>query len=296
MTGIVLCLSAAAMGVDYGWQPVEGGIEYIIQIEPQLVDSLKAGRDIFSDLPKTAQRVRSYRITVGKGRLPHHGEPPPDSAVVPAGGEEATSTDPDQPAGDEQEIDLSQLPGPVLRPALTLGDGNPKGDDEPRHLAAETEPVANQVAGYHEASAQPPAGDADSHKSVRSEPSTKPSPRADKVALKSAAKAAQGDKQEQDHQEAASPSDSKPAATASVPAKPSAIQLGLFTSLACNAFLLWVATGQRSRYRALVQRMFAGPGNSAPALTAPDAGSPRWEQIGEHELPDDKQPVDSKQP
>src|SRR5487761_1554116 len=118
MTGMFVCLSAAVMGVDYGWQPVAGGgIEYIIQIEPELLDSLKSGHDIFSDLPTSVRNVRSYRITVGAGRLPHHGEPPPSSAVVPAGGPLKNGVRPvvtqeKTPEKSPTEIDLSQLPGP----------------------------------------------------------------------------------------------------------------------------------------------------------------------------------------
>src|SRR5690349_9690530 len=124
MTGMLVCLSAAVLGVDYGWQPVAGGdIEYIIQIEPELLDSLKAGHDIFSDLPMSVRNIRSYRITVGSGRLPHHGEPPPSSAVVPAGGppkKGIRSSDAGRDAN-PADIDLSQLPGPVLGPALVSG-------------------------------------------------------------------------------------------------------------------------------------------------------------------------------
>src|ERR1700753_4078518 len=104
MTGLLFCLSAAAMGVDYGWQPLAGGgIEYIIQIDPALVDSLKAGSDLFSDLPSSVSNVRRYRITVGNERLPPSGEPPP--AVVPASGP-ATSDDGTRPRAKPAEVDM----------------------------------------------------------------------------------------------------------------------------------------------------------------------------------------------
>jgi hypothetical protein len=77
------------VGIDYGWQPVaDGGFEYIIQIEPETLDSLKKGQDIFSQLPPKLRGIRAYRITVGTGPLPHEGEPPPESLT------HATETEP----------------------------------------------------------------------------------------------------------------------------------------------------------------------------------------------------------
>lgn len=278
MVGIVICLSAAAMGVDYGWQPVEGGIEYIIQIEPHLIESMKSGRDIFSDLPKTAQCVRSYRITVGTGRLPHQGEPPPDSAVVPAVGEEAASAE-DQ-SGEENGVDLSQLPGPILRPALTMDQPDRKAAVEPRRLNDEMEPVENRAA-YRQTTQSPKERTATDNSKNREKPATTsqaakpnlhpvPQNKPTKTELK------------QPSDEAESPSDKKPNVPA-VATTPSALQLGLFTSLACNAFLLWVAVDHRSRYRALMRRIFDGP-RAAITSNVVDEG-PRWEQLGEQEKP-----------
>lgn len=288
MTGIVICLSAAAMGVDYGWKPLAGGgIEYIIQVEPQMVDSLKSGRDIFSDLPRTAQPIRSYRITVGTVRLPHHGEPPPDSAVVTAAGEEVGSAADEQASGQESGFDLSQLPGPVLRPALTLGDPNHKNPGEPEHLRDEREPNANRVAGYHDST-------------VSRSQNREPKPNRSRQSATSAGPNAASQRQpaaadrDHDHHDAQSPSDAKPAATTTAASKPSVLELGLFASLACNAFLLWVTTGQRSRYRGLVRHMFASEGGgNAARLTAPQVNeTPRWEQIDETDKPATSSTVD----
>ena len=86
MTGLLVCLSAAALGVDYGWQPIAGGgIEYVIQIEPQMLDALKRGEDVSSALPAGALNIRRYRILVGDATLPHHGEPLPDAGEGAAG-------------------------------------------------------------------------------------------------------------------------------------------------------------------------------------------------------------------
>ncbi|HET6880173.1 MAG TPA: hypothetical protein VFI31_08465 [Pirellulales bacterium] len=292
MSGILVCLSAAVLGVDYGWQPVAGGgIEYIIQIEPELVESLKAGNDLFSDLPASVRNIRSYRITVGTGRLPHHGEPPPASAVVPAGGSSPADEESEASAPPTADVDLSQLPGPVLGPAFLLqpGNGQPANDDnqeEPPFLAdADAAPLDNRVAGYH-GKQKPPLTRGEDDESVdadKSPPSQKPladqSEESHDGAAQATAKVADADVGETE-----SPSDQPPQQPQTPAVRPALVQLGLLASLGGNVFLVWIATGQRSRYRALVRRMFANPpsGPAPPALMAPDSGQPRWER-----LPDD---------
>ncbi len=64
-------LAAAVLGVDVGWQPLPGGgMEYIIQIEPELLDALRRGEVVVSQVPPQVKDVRQYRIVVGRGRLP----------------------------------------------------------------------------------------------------------------------------------------------------------------------------------------------------------------------------------
>lgn len=67
-------LVVLALGVDVGWRPLpEGGLEYIIQIEPELLDSLQRGQPIASDVPLVLRDIRRYRIQVGNGPLPQEG-------------------------------------------------------------------------------------------------------------------------------------------------------------------------------------------------------------------------------
>ncbi|HVA51610.1 MAG TPA: hypothetical protein VNH11_35040 [Pirellulales bacterium] len=282
MTGILVCLSAAALGVDYGWQPVAGGgIEYIIQIEPQMLDALKSGHDIFSDLPGSVRQVRSYRITVGTARLPHHGEPPPESAVVPAGGPVSESPADDDAGAETNDIDLSQLPGPVLRPALTLEDPRVAGH-EPRRIAADAEPLNSRVAGYHSKSSG--ADDSSPNEAEHREAATA-APHVERTEPQKPASNSKTPTDTEVHAQAKkedSPSDHKPGLPVAPPLKPSLMQVGLFASLGCNAFLFWVATGQRSRYRALARRMFEGAAPAPAADALMDAGQtslPRWEQL-----------------
>jgi hypothetical protein len=281
MTGLIFCLSAVAMGVDYGWQPVAGGgIEYIIQIEPALLDSLKDGRDVFSDLPSSVSNVRRYRITVGSGRLPHHGEPPPASAVVQAGGLEQTRPGRGKTShAKAAEIDISELPGPVLGPALVLeSPTNPGHDDleEPKHLAnAHTaQPIADRTNGLRQ-----PRDDASTTSSVERADDETQSPSVEPTATKTSEKPDLAAANETD-----SPSDQSPAKSETSPTTKSAMTLiGLFLSVVCNVFFLWVAADQRTRYRALVRRMFDV--GSASLADNRDVNLPRWERLPAPEKP-----------
>jgi hypothetical protein len=70
MSPFLVLVAAAALGIEVGWQPLpQGGHEYTIQLEPQLLDVLKKGKeDIVSEVPPHLD-VRRYRITVGTGKL-----------------------------------------------------------------------------------------------------------------------------------------------------------------------------------------------------------------------------------
>jgi hypothetical protein len=71
MHAIILCIAAAALGSGVGWQRLpDGGMEYIIQLDPQSLESLKEGAAIQSDIPANVGDIRSYRIQVGTKQLP----------------------------------------------------------------------------------------------------------------------------------------------------------------------------------------------------------------------------------
>ena len=73
----VLCFCTAVVGIDVGWQPLqEGGMEYVIQLDPQSLETLKAGEPIESDIPPGAGDVRTYQILLG------HGETAADQSAV----------------------------------------------------------------------------------------------------------------------------------------------------------------------------------------------------------------------
>jgi len=68
----ILLVAAAALAVDYGWQTNPAGeVEYIIQVEPELLDSLRSGQQLVSEIPPELQNVRRVIVRVGRGALAH---------------------------------------------------------------------------------------------------------------------------------------------------------------------------------------------------------------------------------
>ena len=334
MTGLLVCLTTAALGVDYGWQPIAGGgIEYVIQIEPQMLDALKQGDDISSALPAGANNIRRYRIVVGNAALPHHGEPlpvdreaePPAKESAPAAanqanfeedaeteGSAALSMPLESPYPPDYEQAGIPLPGPVLnppqlaqpaltKPSLPIDVETPEVDDVAQ---APKEP---DVSESHQA-AKPPvdsppekgAGQRPAKKYLNAGPrlSASGAPVAESMANKreksnppvKATKPAAGVAEKQgsaSDAEPLSPSDrTAPKSEDVASAANSTTLVGLFASLGGNVFLLWVASGQRSRYRTLLRRsreaLAAANIDKLPAPAQEDDG-PRWETVGEEE-------------
>jgi hypothetical protein len=70
MFGAMLCVAAVALGTDVGWQPLpEGGMEYVIHLDPQTIGLLRTGVDIPSDIPANLKNLRRLRITSGNAVL-----------------------------------------------------------------------------------------------------------------------------------------------------------------------------------------------------------------------------------
>lgn len=118
----IILLAAATVGVDYGWQPrAGGGFEYIIQLEPETLQSLQRGEDVVSDIPPFLRDVRSYRITVGTGDVPRLGTPPASTDVEPPPAEPRLppTVEPEAPPTFEASEALSEgppshfTPGPI---------------------------------------------------------------------------------------------------------------------------------------------------------------------------------------
>ncbi len=71
MHAMLLLIASTMPAVDYGWQPgPDGQMEYIIQIEPELIGALRDGAVVVSEIHPDAQNVRRFRIQLGTGELP----------------------------------------------------------------------------------------------------------------------------------------------------------------------------------------------------------------------------------
>lgn len=89
MGSSLICIATVLLGVDVGWQPLpEGGVAYLIQIEPEAVEGLRRGMTVSSDILPMVRDVRAFRITVGRETLPRELPQEPyidDTVAVPAG-------------------------------------------------------------------------------------------------------------------------------------------------------------------------------------------------------------------
>lgn len=57
--------------VDYGWRPIEnGGVEYVIQIRPNRLETLRSGIPIHGEVDSRAGDIRRFHVFVGTGDLP----------------------------------------------------------------------------------------------------------------------------------------------------------------------------------------------------------------------------------
>ena len=87
-SALLLLLSAWAVLIDYGWQPAGGGgHEYIIQVQPELIDTFRA-EGFSSEIPSQVQDIRRIRIVVGDEKLPRETATGERSS---AGGEQRTA-------------------------------------------------------------------------------------------------------------------------------------------------------------------------------------------------------------
>jgi hypothetical protein len=78
MNAIALMVAMSATGIDCGWHQLEDGdVEYVIQIEPMMVDQLKDGFIVTSEIPEDLRGVRRFRIQIGDQPLTQEKIEPP---------------------------------------------------------------------------------------------------------------------------------------------------------------------------------------------------------------------------
>ncbi len=124
MNALVFLAATAALGVDVGWQPLDGGgFEYIIQIPPDQVASLTDGFEITSDVPPLYRGLRTYRIIVGSGPLPRVGAPP--LPVSKPAHEEPDDTNVDAPAPTADSTPPPELPDTATLNADAIAGQSP---------------------------------------------------------------------------------------------------------------------------------------------------------------------------
>jgi hypothetical protein len=146
MHALVMCIAAAAVGIDVGWQrtPTEG-MEYIIQLDPQTLEALRSGEAIASDIPPRAGNVRSFRIIVGTKALPQ--EAPPSPAPTPSAVKPTTAA-PKGPQAAAAPETLSPDPRgkPIAeRPANFVESQSPTTADKP-HAASPSDVASKEPA------------------------------------------------------------------------------------------------------------------------------------------------------
>jgi len=254
-----------------GWQQLDdGGYEYIIQIEPEMLDSLRAGRNILSDLPPALQNIRRYRITVGNEPLPHEGIPPELIAGPPPAGTDAGEFEVGQPAvtddaagpplliDPQQQIPIADWPGPgdadpVLAPALESGlAGEAPPPDAQRYENPPRPAVGESTVDVVESAPVPEA------------PGTLEVPADSRSLVEPTSGLSEAPTPTVAEDGGVGEETAQPSLSAKPPladeAEPrdwwllTATLVGLFLSLGANLFLVWVTWGTRSRYRELLDR------------------------------------------
>lgn len=129
MISAVWFVVAASIGIDVGWQPVEdGGYEFLLQIEPEQLERLKAGEALTSDLPALPGRVVRVHWLVGNDSLPQTTLPaasPQDA--TPSNAAAAAETPPAESpttADTSREATTANRPiAPAVPGELSLTDG-----------------------------------------------------------------------------------------------------------------------------------------------------------------------------
>jgi len=295
----LVLLTTAALGIDVGWQPLEsGGLEYIIQIDPEMVDLLRDGKEIVSEVPPAIGAVRTYRIRIGEGSLPRQALAPPTEAPVPV----AVRQENESSVGEDwQPLAESAAETPTADPFSASATSEFAASDQPAasdptQVPSESVPMGNDLVGPRYAEAAAPldeptpstlANDEEGpyltapRESQATSPVDEPSSTAAQVPSSSSEPAelavdeAQPMEQQVNYQQAADDPESSGAVAASAEgdsagnppsggeATPTVtwivLAILLATSVGVNLYLTMIALSQRRSYRQLASRMKATP-------------------------------------
>jgi hypothetical protein len=245
LSSAMILLILAAAGIQWGWEPnAGGGNTYIVQVEPELIDTFRE-HGFSSDVPPDLRDIRRIEIRVGADALPHQGE-----TVLKV---------PDKVAGDATKPPRLDAAAEAAAKHASSEEPHLADAAEP-HLADAVEPPKNlpkaaDVARLPHSAAKP----AEQASSKKAEPASN-----DGGSTNSAnANAAEHDKSSSDSAKVAqaprSPSEAdalprhEPAETPSIPFL-SAVG-ALVLSAAGNLYLGWAHLGTRRRYRDVVDQL-----------------------------------------
>jgi hypothetical protein len=260
----ILLIPAAARAVTFGWQELpDGGIEYLVQVEPDLLDSFRK-EGFASDIPKGLRDIRRIQIVVGVGQLPHQGDvngPQPAAVEQPV---EHKATDSVPPLLPQQaSSDPSSSSQTSADPAVPDRGATDKGASAVAEAARDfTQPLPFFQSGsakhIHPMEAMPgeaSSGSADASAGSRASPASAAVETAEQPRLNNgeggvsagygSAPDGQGD-------------------TMTGAPKPWLPLMGallcLFASLAANVYLVWIHVAVRAKYRTLVRAGAAASG------------------------------------
>jgi len=203
MHGLALLLAAASVGVDYGWQPTaDGTMEYIIQIEPELLAALQKGEAIISEIHPDATGVRRFRIQIGSEPLPRISKPsspvPPLSQEAKPAREAVSPLEtllPEPPGGRDPTFTLDDTPPPAAPsefPLVPLPEETPSplGDTPPPSDNRESSfllPTNKETDAGSAAATTPPPKPASGNKTAPKVKKPVPVPDPDRLPLEPAA-------------------------------------------------------------------------------------------------------------
>jgi hypothetical protein len=243
----MLLVADRAGAVDYGWEPIAGGgIQYIIQIRPEMVDAMRQGDVLESELPEIPGGIRRYRIVFGNEPLPHHGEPLPtpepaaSPAIPTASIAPPTATQPALPTG---------TPAFPFEPsAPSTNSAWPFLPTTPQNTSSAAPVIPATPTTIPALTISPPA-------TTLSEPRAFTPPPTNDVHVRPAVGEVSPprDSTPAVQIEPSSPSDRSPTAEQPKPWAPLvAALIGLFTSLGGNVYLGWIAADLHRRCRQLL--------------------------------------------
>jgi hypothetical protein len=264
MNTISLLIAMSTVSIDFGWDyNPGGGINYIVQIEPKQLESIREGTVFDSDLPEVPGGIRRHQIVIGTNRLPHQGEPLPQMTSSPSAPSSGLTT-PADPRYSNMAPPATSSPmqpppaatsslGPTLAPPASLPpsftNSPPAATNSPTPAATSPTPAPTAPPSQFTEPFTPSRTFAPnrSDSSLNNQPAANnPAPASNPPPISSS-------------QPMVTPKptiDSTTAAELEKPWMPLMVTLmGLFASLGGNVFLGMVTWSQRVRFSELVTRL-----------------------------------------